>query len=427
MYRKIVLCLVVCIGFLGIQAYAFSESECDIKNNIENLYGLKIVFTEDDKELNDCLQVLERSLKKFPHNIIKEITDFYFEKGIDTNIIIDKTENIKDLFSGYRIGDTGNIYIKVLDSSLHSGTCLITEESVLHEIGHFIGNYLLKKNDLSQLRIEFDKINQGYGYGTWSDDHYKIFINKHAANSFEDEISDLIWYAEAYPSELRNINGGDISAIHEKLKLLAQVLDENFDSISHDTKLWYDAIPQKPQDWAKEKIMEMKKASLIPEEFNGIYEAYITREDFYKLIINLLYNKVGKDNLINYFGVINFEEGCVALDPVNGKVFMDEDMHKPYPLEIFVVEDLSTHEGYMSRLEIAKILIYIGSKLGMNISEYDVKYYDDIDKVDETERPYIYLAASKGLLKGDGLSFKPYDYCTYQEVYIILMRFYNLI
>ncbi len=430
MVRIRILCLVICICLLGTQAYALSgntDSEYTMKNNLEKMYGINILIAQEDEgDFIDCLQAIERSLKKFPHNIIKEITDYYLKKGIVTNVIIDKTENIKDLFTGYRNKDASNIYIKVLDSSLHSGSCFISEESIMHEIGHFISNYLVKTSDLSQLKKEFEKLNKGYMYGTWDSDYCQVFINKHSANSFEDEISDLIWYAETHPSVLRNMDGGDITTIHKKIKLLAQVLEDNFNSISQNTKLWYDAIPQKPQGWAKEIIEEMKNASLIPEEFKGMYEAYISRKDFYRLVINLLNNKIGEENLTNYFGVIKYEE-CVALDPVKG-VFIDEDnIHEAYPMELLSTEFFNNPEGFMSRLEIAKILIYIGSKLGMDITGYEVIEYRDISLVEETERPYIYLAASKGLLKGDGLNFKPYDYCTYQEAYIILMRFCNII
>jgi hypothetical protein len=92
---------------------------------------------------------------------------------------------------------------------------------------------------------------------------------------------------------------------------------------------------------------------------------------------------------------------------------------------IINTDSINDSQEYMTRLEIARALVYIGNELGMDISDYEILNYDDIIEVAENEKPYIYIAASKGLLKGDGLSFKPFDYCTYQEAYIILNRFYN--
>jgi hypothetical protein len=61
----------------------------------------------------------------------------------------------------------------------------------------------------------------------------------------------------------------------------------------------------------------------------------------------------------------------------------------------------------------------------MNISEFQTVSFNDIEQVAENEKPYIYIAADKGFIKGDGLNFKPFNYCTYQEAYLILNRFYN--
>lgn len=442
-----ILCLVICISFLGTQVFGFSDmmdyKELNIKNNIEKSYGINIIIPEDSDydDFIDCMLILEKSIKKYPDNIIKEITDYYLNKGIVINVILDKTENIKDLFS-VSINDESsvNIYIKTLESSLYSESCSASEEAMIHELGHFISDYLFEIYDFNILKAEFDKLNEGYKYGSWGSDYCKLFVNRHSATSFKDEIADLIWYAEAHPSTLRNINDGNNAIIHEKISLLAEIFNETFNSISENTKLWLDAIPQKPQDWAKDIVAEMKTTSLIPEEFNGLYDAYISREDFYILILNMLHNKMGEDNLNNYFNIMDYEEH-VALDPVNGEVFVDdglnytsyynllcnnnEVLYQAYHMGILNAESFIEPEGYLTRLEIAKNLVYIGNELGMDISNYEIINYNDLQQVTENERPYIYIAASKGFLKGDGLNFKPFDYCTYQEAYIILMRFYN--
>jgi hypothetical protein len=446
---KRILCLVICICILGTQAFGFSNTmdyeELNIKNNLEKTYGINIIIPggSDYGYFIDCMLILEKSIKKFPDNMIKEITDYYLNNGIVTNVILDKTENIKDLFS-VSVNDesTVNIYIKTLESSLYPESCFASEEAMIHELSHFISDYMFKIYDIEKLQDKFNKLNDGYQYGAWGDDYRKVFVNKHSAVSFKDEVADLIWYAEVHPSVIRNINGGDMAIIHEKLCLIAEAFDEAFNCISENTKLWMNAIPQDPHTWAKDTIDEMRSASLIPEEFDGLYDAYISREDFYKLIVNMLNIKIGEDNLNNYFHVVDYEEH-VALDPVNGEVFVDDGMtyasyyyllcnnndilYQAYHMGILNPESFKEPDGYMTRLEIARILVYIGNELGMNFSDYEIINYNDIEQVLENEKPYIHMAASKGILKGDGLSFKPFDYCTYQEAYIILMRFYNLI
>lgn len=84
------------------------------------------------------------------------------------------------------------------------------------------------------------------------------------------------------PSFVRSINNGNNTIIHEKIKLLAKEFDLIFDSITDKTKLWLDAIPN-PSGLGKGIIGEMKANLLIPDEYDGLYEAYIEREDFINL------------------------------------------------------------------------------------------------------------------------------------------------
>lgn len=445
---KRILCLVLCLSLFAGQAFGYANlvvpSDTDIINKIEKTYGVNIILPEDSdyKYFSDCMLILERSLKKFPQNMIKEITDYYNSKGIKTNIILDKTENIEDLFSLSVNDDSSvNIYIKALKGSLYSESCFASEEAVIHDLGHFISDYVFKIYDFKKIEGQFNRLNGEYKYGTWEEGYCKVFVNKHSAASFKDDVSDLIWYAEAHPSKLRNINMWEGSVIHDKLSLIRGVFDEVFSSVSENTRLWNDAIPQKPQAWAESAIWEMKNSSLIPEEFNGLYDAYITREDFYLLVLNLLNKKVGQDNIDKYFQMADYEEH-LALDPVKGEIFVDdgvrqssyynslctnnETLNLAYHMGIINSEYYKEPEAYMTRLEIAKILVYIGSQLGVDFTNYQPLAYKDLEEVAENEKPYIYMAAGKGVLRGDGLNFKPFDYCTYQEAYIILMRFYNL-
>jgi len=420
--------------------------EADIKSNIEEKYGINIIIALEDEGLDykECMLVLEHSLRRFPEGEIKEITDFYSRNGISTNVIINKAEIVKDLFSEYNMTDhSANVYLNALPSSLYSDSCVASEESLAHELGHFVSEYIFKTYGYEKLKADFENLNEGYEYGLWRDDYSNAFIRKHSAASFDEEVADLIWYTEVHPEALRNISGGEYEIIHEKIEFLAEVIDQCFDSITEETRLWMESVPQKPDEWAEDSIAFMKNASLIPEKFDGMYDAYITREDFYTVIFNIIESKLGEENFNKSFNIAKQEEH-VILDPVKGEIFMDDGMsymftdgllcnnkeliYEAYQMGLTNQDGLElSQESYMTRLEIAKFFNYLGNELGMDISDYNTVYYDDISDVNESEIPFIYYAASIGILKGDGTSFKPYDNCTYQEAYIMIVRFYNLL
>ena len=109
---------------MGTQAFGLSFiPEADIKNNIEKTYGIN-VLTPKDVEYSEYINILEKSIKKFPDNIIKEITDYYLSKGIVTNVVSYRTEVAKDFYSqSFTDPSTINIYIKTRESSLKTDSC----------------------------------------------------------------------------------------------------------------------------------------------------------------------------------------------------------------------------------------------------------------------------------------------------------------
>lgn len=445
--RILYIALMLC--FIGTAVYGFAYeplSEDIIKDNLEEEYGVNIIIpnNEDSAYYKDCLMVIDRGLRRFPEGVIREITKFYSDRSISTNIIVNKTEKISDLFSEYELDkNTATLYIYTLQNSLYYDTCVASEEGFLHEMGHYVSDYLFKVYGYEKIKNEFDKLNTGYVYGTWNEGYDKVFINRHSAKSFNDEIADIIWYTEAHPDIIRNISNGNYTVLHKKIEYLASIIEQSFSAITSDTKLWQDALPQKPDEWALDAIEAMREASLIPEELDGIYNSYIIKEDFYILSLNIIENKLGKEKFIKSFELTK-QEDYVAIDPVKGEIYadkradnfdLDEEicyekekrLYEAYQIGFMDEGGVFDPEEYITRLEIAKLLGYIGNELSMNISDYEAVDYDDISSVKDSEKPFIYFAASKGLLKGDGTSFKPYDYCTYQEAYLLLMRFYNLL
>ncbi len=446
---KRILCIILCFYMLNSPAYGFTEKiepldESEIKTNIEEEYGLKIIYSQVDENIDymDCMLVLERSLRRFPEGVIKEITDYYSKMGIETNVVINKTEKISDLFSEYVLADkSATVYINALQNSMYNDECVASEESTIHELSHLISDYMYEIYGHDKMKNDFSKFNSGYEYGNW-EECSDIFINKHSAMSFEDEVADLIWYTEVHPELLRTLDCEEKEIIHEKIEYLAEAFDQCFDSVSENTKLWMEAIPQEPDKWALETITQLKNASIIPEEFDGMYDAYITKENFYTLVMNVVESKLGADELSNSFDLYMQEE-YVSLDPVKGEIFINDGMtvpdntllcsnkeviYKAYQMGFLGHEGANIEpDSYMTRLEAAKMFAYIANGQGMDISDYEVINYNDLDDVQDSDKPFIYYAATKGILRGYGYSFNPNGYCTYQETYIMLMRLYNIL
>lgn len=447
---KRILCIALMFCFIGSYVYGYTYepmSEEKLKNNLEATYGINIIVpeNEDYENYKECLLILDRGLRRFPQGVIKEITEYYSGNGIITNIILGKAEKISDLFPEYKLDEkTAEIYINTLQSNLYNDTCGASEFGFIHEMGHYASDYIFKVYGYEKIKSEFEKLNAGYFYGNWGEGYDKVFVNKHSAISLKDDIADLIWHTEVHPDVIRNINDGNYTIIHKKIEYLASVIDQCFSSITKESKLWQEAVPQKPDEWALDAIKAMKDAVLIPEEFDGVYNSYISKEDFYTLALNIMESKMGKDNFIKSFDLTK-KDNYVTIDPVKGEIYVDNDSADDLKIEaqIYNEKEKRLYEAYeiglidegwisgsmenITRLEIAKLFNYIANELGMDISDYEVVNYEDISNVNDSDKPFIYFVASKGLLKGDGTSFKPYNYCTYQEAYIMLMRLYDLL
>ncbi|NYB75338.1 hypothetical protein HZF24_14415 [Sedimentibacter hydroxybenzoicus DSM 7310] len=414
---KIVLIISLLICFFSIQAYGATEEPVNADKLIDDLkstYGIKVIIQDKDDNINynDCLIVLDKGLSRFPDGLIKEITDYYAKKEISTNIIVNKTEKISDLFSEYVMSDSSaNIYINTL---LYRNSCVASEEGFIYETGHFIRDYIFEIYGYDKLKSEFEKLNSGYNYGTWAEGYENIFLNKHAAASFKEEVANLIWYTEIHPDKLRNISDGNFTIIHKKIEILSNAAEQSFSSVTKETNLWNEALPQKPDEWARETIEKMETASLIPEEYEGIYRAYITKKDFYNLTFSIIEKKIGKESFSNTFGIVEKEE-YTSLDPLKGEAYVNIDVYD------------SDEDNYITRLEIAKFFGYVSNKLNKDISDYKIVEFDDISSVSESEKLFIYYVSSNGLLNGNGTSFKPFKNCTYQESYLMLMRLYNFL
>lgn len=413
--------------------------------NLEEEYGINIMLSDskDNTSYDEAILVISRGLGRFPEGTIKEVTEYNLSRGIKTNVILSKTEKIGDIYSEYMLNDTSaNIFINTMKSGLYFDSNAASEQVFIHEMSHYISDYLFEVYGYDEIKSEFEKINNGCKYGTWQNGYDKLFANKHSANSFEDEVSDLMWYSVAYPDKLRNINDGNYTLIHKKLEYLFFVIDQSFTSVKDGSLVGHESLPQKPAAWAMDTIKAMEEASLIPEEFKGIYNSNITKEDFYIIALNIIEKKLGEENFDKSFEIMNNEE-FVSIDPIKGEIFVDnnadceflksiafnenqERLHEAYQMGLIDEGWMLNSNEYINRLEVAKLFYYIASELGEDITDYKILNYDDLENIKTEEKTFIYFSAGKNLLEGEGNSFKPNDYLTYQEAYQILMRLYSL-
>jgi len=451
--RIISIALMICLSISSMHAFSFTNgivkpTVFEIQKSIEEEYGLNIILPQNSSKyinIDECMTVVENGLSHFSKGVIKEITDDYIKKGIKTNIIINKTENnlLGSQVTYKKTNSSINITVNILTNNFYGTSDVVSLDGIVIEISHFISDYLFEVYGYDNLQLEFSRLNLGYEYGTWGPEYDKVFINQNSATSLNEDISDLIWYAENYPEKILNIGLGKKETIHKKVQLLAHIMDECFESVNTQTKLWLDSIPSSPDNWASVDINKMFDEGLIPEDFKGRYESYISREDFCTLALNIAKLKIGEDKFYQRFE-IDKPQKSIIINPVNGEIIVDdlisnvfydiklcknkEDIYEAY--KIGLISDLDggkfDPESNITRLEVAKMSAAICDTFGIDINGYDVANYDDISELSESEKPYIYFALSRGILKGYGNKVMPYNYCTYQEAYIMLNRVYKL-
>jgi len=182
-------------------------ADTELKYNLEKEYGINIVFPENI-EYMDWLYLIESSFGHFPNGVIKEITDNYLKNGIKTNIIFNKSENnsIERPIQYLMTDLEANIYINVMTNNYYGETNTYFLESFIHELSHFVSDYIFTTYGYDKINLEFVKLNEQYKYGSWNDDYNKVFVSRHSSISLYDDVSDIIWYAETHPDKIRNIS-----------------------------------------------------------------------------------------------------------------------------------------------------------------------------------------------------------------------------
>jgi hypothetical protein len=436
-----------------MHAFSFTNgivkpTELEIQKNIKEEYGLNIIMTQNSNKyinISECMSDVDISLSRFPEGLIKEITDSYNNKGITTNLIINKTENnLMEQPAFYeKTSSSVNITINILTNNFYGTSDVVSLDGIMLEVSHLICDYLYDVYGYGELETGFNKLNLGYEYGTWGTGYDKVYINQNSSTNLTEDISDLILYAENYPEKILNIGAGKKEIIHEKIEYLSSVMDESFESVTTQTKLWLNTIPSSPDDWAKSDIDQMVNIGLVPKDFEGKYESYISREDFCTLALNIVKLRIGEDEFYQHFELTKPWKN-LTINPVNGEIIVDdaisnifydidlcenkENIYEAYKIGLINGIDGGKFdpEEPITRLEAAKISASICEKFGIEITGYDSACFDDMSELSELEKPYIYFVINKGIVKGYDNKLMPYNYCTYQEAFIMLNRVNSL-
>jgi len=450
--KMICISLVLCLSTSFMHAFSFTNGivrpiGMEIQQNIKNNYGVNIIMPQNSSsiDIEESMAVIEYSISRFPNGVIKEITDYYLSNGIKTNIIIQNTENnLLNKSAVYKMtNQSANITVNILSNNFYGISDIVSLDGLTLEFSRLVTDYLYAKYGYNELKNQFEKLNNGYDYGTWGNGYDRVFVNQNSATNINEDISELIWYAENYPEKIRNVDNGKKATIHKKIEFLAKVFNESFESVNDDTKLWFDAIPGRPDYWAVDVINNMTKVGLIPKEFEGKYESYISREDFCTLALNIVKSRIGEDKFYEHYNIVK-PQVSLNINPVNGEVIVDniisdvfydinlcknkEDIYEAYTIGLIsgLYEGKFEPQTHITRLEAAKVSTSICEQFGIDITDYDEINFDDISELSALEKPYIYFVVNRGILKGYGNKVMPYNYCTYQEAYIMLNRVYVL-
>lgn len=185
-----------------IDTPSIDEENIILKNEIENIYGIQVLYGKDVKGymvmsegsfirtetlvnpyvINKQLMALRDVLELYPKDIFKEIRD----GGIPLTVILIKQYSDKRVTG---ITDSSNNYAKISIASIYP-----FDESFYHESYHYIERYLFKKGAAFN---SWDSFNPPYfKWGT-------IYNDLAYSYTFSEQVPFVNTYAQSSPAEDR--------------------------------------------------------------------------------------------------------------------------------------------------------------------------------------------------------------------------------
>lgn len=432
--------LVILVMNMSISTASAAENNTK-KKALERKYGITIQVDNGFLGKEYPYELLEQTYSKFPEGLIKEITDFYKKKGINTVVRFQYKQT--SLGGTFELGKK-TAYISYYPNPLGFN---FGEWTVAHEMGHYVHKYLETKYGSDKLRKEWTQFNQKYSYtgDNWRNpkgDYLKIFATNYGTKSYSEDFASVIEVLGGNSTALRNrlINEPN-TPFSKKISYLNSLLVSQTKSVNSAANLWEKSLPQTLEPWAETDYKMALSKNLIPqtEQFNGLFKSSITRNDFCDLIANLIEVETGKtlSEFTKSKGKKNnwYSYGSISHDGV-------ETVETNYPFadtsnyNIFDLNALGVINGkgkkqfapddQLTREQAAVILYNVATILGKN-TDSQTANFADLNKINTSARPGVNFVATKKIMGGVGHNhFAPKAEYTYIQSYITLLRLSNL-
>lgn len=414
------------------------------KQQVYEQYGFKISGNYDEKMLDITLGTLE----EFPSGIIKQLTNYYKVKGKSSTIHF-------QVSSGWTIsGIEPDGYFTFTNAGAKITIKQVDDYTIIHEIGHYINYMINEKYGSQRFKKEWISFNKGMGYIrdynqiSNKEGWYDIFAREYGAGSIEEDFatvmekklsSDTSYYIYTHPN----------TGLTLKLKYMDNILGQVFGPITFQNKgsRWYSSNPQQPSKWAN-SIVDKAKTYQILDETDLMFQTVINRGEFSAYLVKLIEHII--ETNFKFYAIekgvdmdkaIGIGDSSGNLVPNPQLTFLDcMNLKGKYVdiQEINALGELGIINGVGERqfgpqeqvnkeqamVMIYKVLHYLGKIEAVEKSEV---IFSDQDQISQWAIQPINYLAQIGIVGGDeNKNFNPKKMLTYEEVYSLWVRLYEL-
>ena len=228
-----------------------AEKNDEYRKQLQNKYSVKIAYKDelgnytingygseklnDDNIINEYLNEIDKTLKKYPNNFFKEMKDY----GMPLTIYLVK--NISGNVSGLTDAkDKSDIKIMIAPASLF-------ENTLNHEIMHYIDSYIKVKGYSIDINITMKDVNPiGFTYGDTSNEYVYYFTSIDNAyflsaygktNYLEDR---AVIFSDLMTRTFTKDYYADSTPINKKAKLISSQIKEHFNTLSNTGRYYWD-------------------------------------------------------------------------------------------------------------------------------------------------------------------------------------------
>lgn len=227
------------------------EINNNYRNTIQDTYSIKIAYGNemgdyligyyaptkltDDKQINEYLKRIETEMKKYPKGFFKEMKDF----GMPLTIYV-----VKDIPNSEIAGLTDSQFASNVIISVK--TNLFFENTLNHEIMHYIDTYISMKMYPDEISTSWNKLNpSGYKYGSFdtsldfmtTQDNNAYFLSNYAQTNWLEDRATLFGDAMTMTSKRSCYTVG--TPLYNKMKLISEQIDKYYTSVNGaGTQYW---------------------------------------------------------------------------------------------------------------------------------------------------------------------------------------------